>query len=173
MIRRPPRSTLFPYTTLFRSGRDGGVVVPPDVPGLIVAVDNGRQAGRGVDGDAEVVVQVPVAGAAHPALAYPTVVDDRGGRALCERAAGRGRVEVLGEGHVPRRRRWIVIRRRRPIVERRSIPHDVQLARVAGHAPRHDGRGGRRLVHLNRPGPRCPTVRREAVEEVVVVGVDD
>src|SRR2546421_9157947 len=26
MIRRPPRSTLFPYTTLFRSGRG----VPPD-----------------------------------------------------------------------------------------------------------------------------------------------
>src|SRR5258705_10933830 len=25
MIRRPPRSTLFPYTTLFRSGRDGHV----------------------------------------------------------------------------------------------------------------------------------------------------
>src|SRR3712207_9217335 len=25
MIRRPPRSTLFPYTTLFRSGRDAGV----------------------------------------------------------------------------------------------------------------------------------------------------
>src|SRR2546430_7069849 len=32
MIRRPPRSTLFPYTTLFRSPRilldDGGVVRP-------------------------------------------------------------------------------------------------------------------------------------------------
>ena len=26
MIRRPPRSTLFPYTTLFRSGIDCGVV---------------------------------------------------------------------------------------------------------------------------------------------------
>src|SRR3712207_6854660 len=26
MIRRPPRSTLFPYTTLFRSDRDPGVV---------------------------------------------------------------------------------------------------------------------------------------------------
>src|SRR3989449_7907335 len=26
MIRRPPRSTLFPYTTLFRSGTDGGAV---------------------------------------------------------------------------------------------------------------------------------------------------
>src|SRR3712207_7250746 len=25
MIRRPPRSTLFPYTTLFRSGRELGV----------------------------------------------------------------------------------------------------------------------------------------------------
>src|SRR3712207_7770991 len=35
MIRRPPRSTLFPYTTLFRSGRGGGpvareLVVPDD-----------------------------------------------------------------------------------------------------------------------------------------------
>src|SRR5258707_3068576 len=26
MIRRPPRSTLFPYTTLFRSGRVGPIV---------------------------------------------------------------------------------------------------------------------------------------------------
>src|SRR3712207_9566867 len=26
MIRRPPRSTLFPYTTLFRSLKDGAVV---------------------------------------------------------------------------------------------------------------------------------------------------
>src|SRR2546428_6188128 len=25
MIRRPPRSTLFPYTTLFRSGQDLGI----------------------------------------------------------------------------------------------------------------------------------------------------
>src|SRR3712207_8443023 len=29
MIRRPPRSTLFPYTTLFRSIRKGGVRVFP------------------------------------------------------------------------------------------------------------------------------------------------
>src|SRR5690348_17906092 len=27
MIRRPPRSTLFPYTTLFRSGKDGAGIV--------------------------------------------------------------------------------------------------------------------------------------------------
>src|SRR5207248_10851366 len=99
-----------------RLRRDGGVVGPSDVPGLIVAVGDGSQAGRGVDGDAEVVVQVPVAGATHPALAHSTVVDDRGGRGLRERAAGRGGVEVLGEDHVPRRRRWVVVGRRRTVV---------------------------------------------------------
>src|SRR5437773_8612875 len=28
-LRRPPRSTLFPYTTLFRSTKSGGLVLPP------------------------------------------------------------------------------------------------------------------------------------------------
>src|SRR3989441_7338703 len=32
MIRRPPRSTLFPYTTLFRSGDGRGWQVPPPEP---------------------------------------------------------------------------------------------------------------------------------------------
>src|SRR3712207_8179762 len=39
MIRRPPRSTLFPYTTLFRSGSDAPRVscaVPADLPGRAV-----------------------------------------------------------------------------------------------------------------------------------------
>src|SRR2546425_4736372 len=31
MIRRPPRSTLFPYTTLFRSLLDGDHTVPADL----------------------------------------------------------------------------------------------------------------------------------------------
>src|SRR3712207_7048526 len=58
MIRRPPRSTLFPYTTLFRSGRDrlvvrdlrekGELALSPDVevgglvepvPGRVVLVE--------------------------------------------------------------------------------------------------------------------------------------
>src|SRR3712207_8876568 len=30
MIRRPPRSTLFPYTTLFRSGRCAGLIPGAD-----------------------------------------------------------------------------------------------------------------------------------------------
>src|SRR3712207_8262187 len=48
MIRRPPRSTLFPYTTLFRS--DQPVLRPPRVPelrprGLQAAGDRGAQEG--------------------------------------------------------------------------------------------------------------------------------
>src|SRR2546422_3832394 len=40
MIRRPPRSTLFPYTTLFRSeGRDGFLVPFGDVETLAAAID--------------------------------------------------------------------------------------------------------------------------------------
>src|SRR3712207_6916294 len=35
MIRRPPRSTLFPYTTLFRSY----AMVPVDAPGVVVHDD--------------------------------------------------------------------------------------------------------------------------------------
>src|SRR2546430_8698961 len=42
MIRRPPRSTLFPYTTLFRSRC---LPIPPFRPGLQI-VDHARAASR-------------------------------------------------------------------------------------------------------------------------------
>src|SRR3712207_9320437 len=42
MIRRPPRSTLFPYTTLFRSGRPRAELA---VPGLVALEDVVQQAG--------------------------------------------------------------------------------------------------------------------------------
>src|SRR3712207_7635327 len=32
MIRRPPRSTLFPYTTLFRSGKPPSIFAPQEGP---------------------------------------------------------------------------------------------------------------------------------------------
>src|SRR3712207_8908966 len=50
MIRRPPRSTLFPYTTLFRSERGAGVVrlVPHD------AVELGGVGDGLVDGQEQV-----------------------------------------------------------------------------------------------------------------------
>src|SRR2546425_6529176 len=52
MIRRPPRSTLFPYTTLFRSVRDDGATF---------VLDGDYVIGRKPDADPEVV-----AGAAKP-----------------------------------------------------------------------------------------------------------
>src|SRR2546430_16227790 len=47
MIRRPPRSTLFPYTTLFRSGHDGvdavvAAVELDDHENAAVAIELGR-----------------------------------------------------------------------------------------------------------------------------------
>src|SRR5258707_10878893 len=65
MIRRPPRSTLFPYTTLFRSGQLDFIerILPSDVPavkadpklalaaavslgyqGITINIDNGPKA---------------------------------------------------------------------------------------------------------------------------------
>src|SRR3712207_9271780 len=40
MIRRPPRSTLFPYTTLFRSLAGLVVLEPDDLPELAVEVEH-------------------------------------------------------------------------------------------------------------------------------------
>src|SRR2546422_2297543 len=45
MIRRPPRSTLFPYTTLFRSHPAGLVAPRPEPPG--VRTPTRRRAPRG------------------------------------------------------------------------------------------------------------------------------
>src|SRR5258708_15620892 len=43
MIRRPPRSTLFPYTTLFRSDFLG-LGVPPDTPSLGELLNQGKNS---------------------------------------------------------------------------------------------------------------------------------
>src|SRR3712207_7309955 len=48
MIRRPPRSTLFPYTTLFRSGGHGDLPAAVARPvGLGIAGDLGEDRGWG------------------------------------------------------------------------------------------------------------------------------
>src|SRR3712207_7423703 len=48
MIRRPPRSTLFPYTTLFRSGACGLVQVLPRRLGIVGVVPLPPHVGRGL-----------------------------------------------------------------------------------------------------------------------------
>src|SRR3712207_7354654 len=42
MIRRPPRSTLFPYTTLFRSPRLPGLELGEDPAAVVVRDDEGE-----------------------------------------------------------------------------------------------------------------------------------
>src|SRR5256885_7113728 len=55
MIRRPPRSTLFPYTTLFRSVAQMALAAPGMPAGLLAAPpgsmarDSLAQAGEGVE----------------------------------------------------------------------------------------------------------------------------
>src|SRR3712207_8365955 len=56
MIRRPPRSTLFPYTTLFRSRRPPGPDLAAEVDGALLlraAEDAGHGVGAGVVADHE------------------------------------------------------------------------------------------------------------------------
>src|SRR5258705_1381662 len=62
MIRRPPRSTLFPYTTLFRSARSA----PGDVGGRSATtvgsmlVASSTSTGDGLDGRSETVAPLTV-----------------------------------------------------------------------------------------------------------------
>src|SRR5690349_24227722 len=43
MIRRPPRSTLFPYTTLFRSSKSGPILVHSNKPAFKPERDYDRE----------------------------------------------------------------------------------------------------------------------------------
>src|SRR2546430_12079179 len=43
MIRRPPRSTLFPYTTLFRSGIDGAALTVAGGPDFLSVFDKSQR----------------------------------------------------------------------------------------------------------------------------------
>src|SRR2546426_10096113 len=85
MIRRPPRSTLFPYTTLFRSAEDAEELV-------ITRLDRVPDGVRGALEAAGVrVVEVPAEAAGPPARALPAArVEVQKARAALERRlAGR------------------------------------------------------------------------------------
>src|SRR3989449_9056514 len=82
MIRRPPRSTLFPYTTLFRSVRVEGELGP--VQRQLVHAPHARVAGRNSEAAEEASdPQVPLPRLWHlhvfidqPGLWYPLRVDE-------------------------------------------------------------------------------------------------
>src|SRR2546429_9255276 len=88
MIRRPPRSTLFPYTTLFRSRVHGGIAESPG------PVELGLAARRGSGGHAEAVgwLDGQVAEALLPALLVVPVLS------RVRDAEGVGDQQVLGVG---------------------------------------------------------------------------
>src|SRR5256885_9901788 len=82
MIRRPPRSTLFPYTTLFRSrinGRqsDGHAVIADLI---------GPETGDGLD--------------TWKRLDFLSQVESDRGVAVCRRAAGGAQIEIGGQAIV-------------------------------------------------------------------------
>src|SRR5690554_7152966 len=68
MIRRPPRSTLFPYTTLFRSSHPGDESRPGKFIVVLVLSGQGRQLEKGGVG-----VQQVVDALAHEEFAAPGV----------------------------------------------------------------------------------------------------
>src|SRR5256885_8470605 len=95
MIRRPPRSTLFPYTTLFRSVHVG-VVLDPAAPRVADVVEEIR--GERVPPGAEALL---VAGAAHAPGAKADVVDARDLEARVLEAAVRDRKSTrLNSSHL-------------------------------------------------------------------------
>src|SRR5256885_15774145 len=93
MIRRPPRSTLFPYTTLFRSGLKEGIpgtiveamasglpVVGSFHAGIPAVIENGRDGLLVPEGD------VGALGDALEALLTDAALRERLGRAAAKRA---------------------------------------------------------------------------------------
>src|SRR2546429_4844021 len=131
MIRRPPRSTLFPYTTLFRSRRAGRRLRPTTGPEDGAARGRGRRVlpaagyrpdGGGLGGVAQAARSA--AGSAAPpggAGAHPAVP---------RRAARTGEGRGPAQGAVPP-----------DDAERRLV---AQALRIAA---RREGGGGRRGLH--------------------------
>src|SRR5260370_39100225 len=102
MIRRPPRSTLFPYTTLFRSGPDAMIVGEMRVSDHNVIVPS-RGAQVGFECSRQVDAPVPgIVGIAHVGVVdeYLLAVGEVEARAIgvAERMKGQHR----SHGSLPR-----------------------------------------------------------------------
>src|SRR2546422_11325135 len=113
MIRRPPRSTLFPYTTLFRSYRSNRYPVPWRAAGQEVFV-------READGKVEIVREQEVL--ARHALC-------RGRHQVIPGAAYHADMPYAGAGKQGKRQ--VVVREEAPRVEQRPLSGYERLAQAA------------------------------------------
>src|SRR2546427_420729 len=117
MIRRPPRSTLFPYTTLFRSARGVGPVAGDRRAAGGGAVGAGPRVGGGVKGPVERGGERTAPD--HPARAHRHVLDrlaSEGGRGGARgerrlRVVDRARLAGVAAAGVPR---FVFLMIRRP-----------------------------------------------------------
>ena len=75
MIRRPPRSTLFPYTTLFRSADSGGGLSEAMLDNLFEPFRTTKESGTGLG--------LPIC---------RTIVEAHGGRLWAENGPGGGAI---------------------------------------------------------------------------------
>src|SRR2546427_9099674 len=123
MIRRPPRSTLFPYTTLFRSVLRAELAAsePAVVDAELVRPRTAEARTLALAGTAAVVRAVLPADAAPGAVAVGRARDAdavAGARPVVATGVARGAVErrVAGDTCVARTRRWVAFRgvRREP-----------------------------------------------------------
>src|SRR2546426_1088810 len=100
MIRRPPRSTLFPYTTLFRSqahlhlGRAGAGGVALAQGGVVNPGDGVGGGGRGAEGDGGRAARARGARAERAARGGEAAAG--GAAAEAHRAEGRGLRAAIG-----------------------------------------------------------------------------
>src|SRR5690349_23482194 len=100
MIRRPPRSTLFPYTTLFRSRRHDRAVGDADAVMLLVLVLQTAQDRDGVL-DARLIDEhrLEAPGQCSVLLDVLAILVERGGADAVQLAAGERRLQQIGSVH--------------------------------------------------------------------------
>src|SRR6266496_5383904 len=164
MIRRPPRSTLFPYTTLFRSALCPGGPRPPPLGGELFAQPGERRAPRqlreappaqalrsGRDGSAR-------AGGAFPAARAPRVLAFRAPgfgvfRRRARSLAQSFRTSVCGRGLVARI----------PPAGRSGIGSGFRI--LVPHDLSEGGRPASRNVRLEKTGGMSFRIREATVED--------
>src|SRR2546422_7999210 len=102
MIRRPPRSTLFPYTTLFRSLMAGAAflfsAVAAYMAGLVGSPSNPVSGGTIATIGLAAFVLVALVGGTHPAGPGAALPVGRGLRLAA--ALGRGKRQNPQKGHL-------------------------------------------------------------------------